>query len=208
MKKSASLVALLMVAVMLCACGTGSDLSSDNSSASFTLGKVVDNQYTNEFLGITCTLDEQWTFYTDEQIKKVNNITADMLDEDIAAQLENANFVYDMMASSESGASVSVNIENLGLSGVAMTAETYLSMQIDTLKTSLEQMGFSNVVIENKTYDFAGNSEEGVYVHASVNGVIFEEAVVVLKRGMRFANISVGTVGGDIDSILAMFEAL
>lgn len=208
MKKSASLVALLMVVVMLCACGTGSDLPSDNSSASFALGKVVDNQYTNEFLGITCTLDEQWTFYTDEQIKEVNNITADMLDEDIAAQLENANFVYDMMASSESGASVNVNIENLGLSGVAMTAETYLSMQIDTLKTSLEQMGFSNVVIENKTYDFAGNSEEGVYVHASANGLTFEEAVVVLKRGMRFANISVGTVGGDIDSILAMFEAL
>lgn len=208
MKKSASLVALLMVVVMLCACGTGSDLSSDNSSASFALGKVVDNQYTNEFLGITCTLDEKWTFYTDEQIKEVNNITADMLDEDIAEQLENANFVYDMMASTESGASVSVNIENLGLSGVAMTAETYLSMQIDSLKTSLEQMGFSNVVIENKTYDFAGNSEEGLYVHASVNGVTFEEAVVVLKRGMRFANISVGTVGGDIDSILAMFEAL
>ena len=62
MKKSASLVALLMVAVMLCACGTGSDLSSDNSSTSFALGKVVENQYTNEFLGMSWTLDEQWTF--------------------------------------------------------------------------------------------------------------------------------------------------
>lgn len=208
MKKTVSLVALLMVVVMLCACGTGNDLSSGNSSASFALGKVADNQYTNEFLGITCTLDEQWTFYTDEQIKEVNNITADMLDEDIAEQLENANFVYDMMAASESGASINVNIENVGLSGVAMTAETYLSMQMDTVKTGLEQMGFSDVVIENKTYDFAGNSEEGLYIHASVNGVTFEEAVVVLKRGMRFANISVGTLDGDIDSILAMFEAL
>lgn len=207
MKKTVSLVALLLAVVMLCGCGAGSS-NGDDTSAPFEMGKVAGNQYTNNFLGITCTLDEQWTFYTDEQIKEANDIATDMMGEDIAEQLENARIVYDMMASSQSGASVSVNIENMSLSGLVVTAEAYLSSQMDSVKTGLEQMGFSDVTVENKTYEFAGNSEEGLYIRASVNGVIFEEAIVALKRGMRFANISVGTVGGDLDSILALFKAV
>jgi hypothetical protein len=218
MKKIISVAVAFMFAVMLCACGDVNDVSnvssddsnsiSDNSSASFETGKVLDNKYTNKFLGVGCTLDSQWTFYTDEQIKEANNITTDMMDDDIKKQLENANIVYDMMAASESGATVNINIEKLGVGGAFTDVETYLSAQTDELKSALEQLGLSNVTTEIKTFDFAGSSEKGIYVHASIEEVIFEEAIITLKRGTRFANITVATPNGDLNSILDKFYAI
>ena len=218
MKKIISVVVSLMLAATLCACTNGNDSTnsgsdygnniSNNSSDPFEMGKVSGNKYSNEFFGIGCTLDSQWTFKTDEEIKEANNITIDMLDDEIKSQLENAAIVYDMMATSESGSSININIESIGVSGVLTTVESYLSSQTDPLKAALEQVGLSDAVIENKTYDFAGSSEKGLYIHTSINQVTFEEAIIVLKRGTHFANITVATTSGDLNSILASFYAI
>ena len=218
MKKIISITVSLILAVMLCSCGLGNssinsttddsgDVSKD-SSVSFEMGKVSDNKYSNNFLGIGCTLDSQWVFKTDEEIKEANNITFEMLDDDMREQLENANIVYDMAASAEDGSSININIENLGVGGSLKSAESYLSSQIDSLKTALEQIGLTDVAIEIKDFDFSGKSEKGLYVNALANGIVFEEAIIVLKRGMRFANIAVATTTGNLNSILASFHAI
>lgn len=218
MEKLISVAVSLMLAVMLCSCGLGnnptnsgnndnSDISND-SSDSFEVGKVSENKYSNGFLGIGCILDSQWVFKTDEEIKEVNNITLDMLDDDIKAQLENAKIVYDMMATAENGSTININIENLGVGGALKTVESYVSPQIDSLRTALEQMGLTDVSIEIKNFDFAGKSEKALYVHALANGIVFEEAVIVLKRGTRFANITVATTEGNLPDILANFYAI
>ena len=218
MKKFISVAVSLMLAVMLCSCGLESDLTnsdtsyssdiSNNSSVSFEVGKVSGNKYTNKFLGIGCTLDSQWVFRTDEQIKEVNNIAFDMLDDDMKEQLENATIVYDMMAMAENGASININIENLGAVGAFKSVESYISPQMDSLKAALEQVGLTDVSIEIRTFDFAGKSEKGMYVHAMANGNVFEEAIIILKCGTRFANITIATTKEDLESILSYFYAV
>ena len=36
------------------------------------MGTVSGGTYTNRFAGISCTLDDSWYFYTDEQIDELN----------------------------------------------------------------------------------------------------------------------------------------
>lgn len=77
-----------MLAVMLCSYGivinlsNSDEVSSEKFSVSFKLAKAH-NKYVNEFSGINCSLDAQWIFYADEQLREINNITYDMLDENI-----------------------------------------------------------------------------------------------------------------------------
>ncbi|MDD6284101.1 MAG: hypothetical protein PUB05_01920 [Firmicutes bacterium] len=217
MKRILSVAVLLMLTLTLCACGKGSKTPSDSnngqstsskSESTFEMGTVTGNQYSNKFLGIGCTLDSDWTFSTDEQIRETNSISTDLLDEEMQSQLENASIVYDMMATCSNGDSININIENLGISGALATAETYINSQTDSLKTALEQIGLSDVVIDNKTFDFAGSSEKGIYVSGTINGVKLEEAIIVLKRGTRFANVTVTTINGSINDIIAQFRAL
>jgi hypothetical protein len=50
----------------------------------FSMGKATGSTYHNDFLGLSCTLPGDWMFYTDEQMKQLNNITGDILDKDLA----------------------------------------------------------------------------------------------------------------------------
>ena len=65
---------------------TSSDeTSSDDSSASndFSIGNVKSRVYVNEFIGICYKLDDGWTFYDDDQIKALNNITMDVVGDEL-----------------------------------------------------------------------------------------------------------------------------
>lgn len=179
------------------------------ASNSYALGEVLGGVYTNSFLGIGCELDEDWTFATDEEILETNNIAFGMLDGDVKELLENAAIVYDMMAKDSNGTrTINVNVENLGINGNLMSVEDYLSPQIGLLKEALEDMGMTEVTIGADIFNFAGNTENGIYISGKISGVDFEEVVITLKRGGRFANITIGTYYGDLAEIMSCFFPL
>ena len=51
-----------------------------------SMGKTESNVYKNDFLGISCALSSDWVFYTDEQIRELNNFAADAAGEEFEAQ--------------------------------------------------------------------------------------------------------------------------
>lgn len=75
MKKLAALALALLMTLSLAACGSQKD---DQAGGAVTpgvtddavpdMGTVSGGTYTNRFAGISCTLDDSWYFYTDEQI--------------------------------------------------------------------------------------------------------------------------------------------
>ena len=154
MKKAACLFLAVIMLTGLCGClaenGTddvrGNVVSGNNSQNAqepeLSLGKTENNTYNNEFLGLSCTLPSDWVFYTDEQILELNNIIGDVLGEEIAQQLKNANVIYDMVASSQTeGSSLNVTLEKLSaVQMINLDIKQALEAQFDTMKSSYQNM--------------------------------------------------------------------
>jgi hypothetical protein len=80
----------------------------------FTLGTVEGNVYENTFIGIGCTLGSDWTYYSDEKIREINNAAASLAGEEFRQMMANATVVYDMYAAhSNQINTVVVNLEKV-----------------------------------------------------------------------------------------------
>lgn len=226
------LAILLAAAMMMCftACGFGrvmdaideiqdgntvsqsifDDFDDAEPDAEFSLGSNDGSVYRNEFLGIGFNLPEGWTFYTDEQIRELNNIATDALEGDIAEQLENSSVIYDMQASDQGGSNVNVNLEKMSLSNsIIHDAESYVSESIGGIEEALKQLGFSEVISEITTTYFAGEERTAIEIVCTGEGIELYEKVVVMEVGRYIACVTAATVNeNNADDILSNFYSL
>ena len=98
-KKLAALALALLMSLSLAACGSQKD---DQAGGAVTpgvtgdavpdMGTVSGGTYTNRFAGISCTLDDSWYFYTDEQIDELNGFVRESTsDEELKTRLESSS---------------------------------------------------------------------------------------------------------------------
>jgi hypothetical protein len=175
------------------------------------LGTVEGNTYTNAFLGITATLDENWAFATDEEMAQLRGMTADaMTDESIAEMLETSGAIMDMYAMDTEGRTLNIMLENLNiLQTIAVTEKSYVEATVGQLPGALEGMGFEDATAEVTELTFAGETHAAIKVHAKIVGVDFYETLVVVKRGNYIACITAGSFAEDTtDGVLALFSGL
>lgn len=224
MKKFLCLFLSIMMLISLFGCFGGNepddvrgDISGETGAQStgsneekpeFSLGTATNNTYTNAFLGMSCTLPAEWVFYTDEQILEINNIVGDVVDEDIAERLENADIIYDMFATYETeGSSINVNLEKLSaLQLISLDIKQILEAQIDTIKTAYENMGYTdtNVAYEKITVD--GKEFDGLTITAKILGIDFYATIFAFAKGNYLANVSICSIETDkTDAILSYF---
>ncbi len=179
--------------------------------APFSLGSVSENKYTNEFLGVTASFSDKWTFMSEEEMKELNKITEELLPEETLKQLESAEVIQDMQGTnSATGASVGVNFENLKLLGtLSLNEEKYLSAQTDAVKESLSQMGLQNLSVEVVDVTFAEREAKALRVEATLSGMNFYEYVVAVKEGSYMANITVAGMSDDeLKGIIGLFKPI
>ena len=215
-----SLLAILML-LSLCACGSTSDSTdirgeiiggntvpvatdpveteSPEKEPAFSFGKAANNTYKNDFLGIGCTLPEDWAFYSEQQILEMNNIVGEYLDEDAAMLMANANIIYDMMAIKESdGSSVSVNLEKLTAAQLdALDVKALLEAQIEIIEITYANMGYSDVQIVSEKVTVDGKEFDSLHITANIQGVSFYTTAFAFPKGDYLANVSVGSMGED-----------
>lgn len=125
-KKLAALALALLMTLSMAACGSQKD---DQAGGAVTpgvtgdavpdMGTVSGGTYTNRFAGISCTQDDSWYFYTDEQIDELNGFVRESTsDEELKARLESSSSVQDMYAASTDGLmTINVVFTNMGLLG-------------------------------------------------------------------------------------------
>ncbi|MGM9669404.1 MAG: hypothetical protein ACI3VZ_06575 [Faecousia sp.] len=211
------LAMILVLAMILCvtACADKDDLrgqvSNNPTETDFSLGSTSGGTYENKFIGIGCTLDENWVYYTDEEILQLNQLTADALDENLAEELEDASSIYDMFAQNvDTGATINVNMENLGLLyGSLLSPSEYADHAMPKLTPALESMGFTDIQLEKTTCTFAGEERTAIRIVGQYNGYPLYEQLVCFKAGNYMAVISVSILGEDAtDEILGAFYAL
>ena len=224
MKQNFKLIPIMLSIVMvlsLTACGNkdirgsvDSNNNAENSEApiaeevTYESGSTTGGVYTNEFIGIGCELDENWTYYNDAELSELNGLVSDALsDEELAEMLENSKTVYDMFALADEGlTTINVVIENIGvINGATMDENDYIEKSLELTKSGLESMGFTNVSAEKATMEFAGVERAGIAIVGEYSGAPVYEKMVCIKIGNYMADITVCSFNEDITAKLMSF---
>lgn len=149
------------------------------------LGTTDSNTYTNKFLKLRCTLGSDWEFYTDEEIRELNQLTQDSLSDQYAEMVKNADTLQDMYAiNNETGETVNITISKMSLfAGAVLTTEDYADMAIPQLGPALESAGMTDVQVSKDTISFTGEDTTVLRITCKVDGYDLFETMAVLKRG-------------------------
>ena len=220
MKKFLCLFLTVMILVSFVGCQNGSNddvrgqisgetLNQNTDEPEFELGKSENNIYNNNFLGLSCTLPKEWIFYTDEQMLEINNIVGEIVDDKVAEQLQKANVFYDMFATVPAeGSSINVTMEKLNiLQATALNIKATLEAQIGTLKSTYENMGYTDVNISYQKITVDNKEFDSLKIIAKVQGISFYTTMFAFKKSNYMANVSIGSLQADeIQAILSYFK--
>ena len=206
MKKLFAVVLVVALLLSFTACG-----KKDEPKKEFSRG-VIESTYENEFLGLGVTLDENWEFYTDEQIAALYGLTNELFGDDFEEYLKNATVIYDMHVANKVDASnMNVNFEKLSALGDVQTAnmEVFVSSIMPTVVNSLETIGCTDVSYELCDSTIGDKTFEGAKTKATLSGLQLYQTVVCIKCDGYIANISVTSYLEDTtDSIISCFYTL
>ncbi len=228
-----ALLAALLLTFALTACGSQNNSqaggnvipgTSDNAGgqvqtpapsaaddAAATLGSVNGGTYTNSFAGISCTLDDSWLFYTDEQIAELNGFVVDGTDnEELKKRLEESSSIQDMYVSSTDGLmTMNVTFVNMGLMGKTVTPQDVAELSAEQIPAALESYGLSDVTAKVTAVDFAGQKNvPAVAVSGTMQDVPMYELVVCLKAGNYSFTVTLCSFTEDMTAdMAALFSA-
>lgn len=188
------------------------DKDDDSDEGEFVFGVQEDNVYENEYLGIGCELDDEWTFLTEEEINEANNVAADVYDntEAIEYALENNVTLYDVMASADMGLrNFNITVTNLEkVVGYNGKGEKYIDDGISNLKTLFESIGAENVSVEADEIEFLGEDCKCAYIQQTVQGMEFYQLAVYFVKDNYVVNITSTVVeeGTEADILDAFYK--
>ncbi|MBQ2896955.1 MAG: hypothetical protein IJE46_01345 [Clostridia bacterium] len=174
-----------------------SDISSDTnlSTEEFSLGNITGNVYKNDFIGISYKLDENWTFYNDEQIKELNNITVDMAGDEVEELVKNATIVYDMCATDgDQLNNIIINLEKVSNRKLfSLNIEENLKTLVPILMDGSKNMGYENIDYEIIDVEVDGKMLDALHTTAEINGVNMYQTMFQKKCNGYLASITITT---------------
>lgn len=135
-------------------------------------GKVTNDTYENSFLGIGCTL-EGWHYYTDEELKGVNQRTKEALSDEFDDLIDQSISI--MMAEQPGGMqNTNIQIQNIKnyvsiyeTTGIQKVAEYSMS----GFKLTLEAAGFTDIQLEVSEQTVGGKTFTCVVGQYKMKGV-------------------------------------
>ena len=210
------LIALMLVAMTACTqpdpTPTPTVPTTTTPKESPLVGSYSNNVYTNEFLGITCQLNADWTVFNEEQLAQLAGLTADLMDnEAMKEQMEKGTAVYAFYGQAQGGqVNMNIVLERLNLiNGILLDEKGYVDIAKDQLVKSLESVGLENVTAEIVTLQFAGAEHAGIRIHGTMQGVDLYETIACVKNGNYIASVVAASVGTDTTAdLLALFKPL
>ncbi len=213
MKKVLCLLLAAIMVISFCGCGKNvrGDINGGESSQNepeFSLGKSTNNTYNNDFLGLSCTLPAEWTFYSDKQILELNNVVEDAVGDDVAERLKEANIIYDMYATNTAdGCNMNINLEKLNAVQILnLNIKETLEAQIDAIKSGFQNMGYTDINVNYQKVKVGGKEFDALKLTAKIQGIDFYSTIFTFRKSNYLANITVGSIQTDkTDTILGYF---
>lgn len=195
------LICLLAVSMVLAMAGC--DLPSflnmeeiiPTTPKELSLGTVSGSKYESEFIGIGYTLPSGWSFYTEDQIKEMNQYVEDKADQNYLDLIKNADIVYDMMATSSAGTdNVLVTLEKKPAATLdKIDLKQSLETSFKAFKTSFENMGYRNISHEITTVTIDGKGFDAMHINATYGGMKMYQTCIVIKCNGYLATIAFTT---------------
>lgn len=185
------------------------DEEEDKEEKEFAFGVTNNKQYRSDFIGVSCTIPEDWDFFDEESIKELNDIALDAIDEDIAEKLKNANVIYDMYASNAGTAdNVNINLEKIPSYMLSnLDVEEVLKKQFTTIEQSLESAGASVDEIKYIEIEVDGQKFDGISIDSTLLGTKLYQKMIALNRGNYLVYITATSYDASgTDEILSFFN--
>ncbi len=167
------LIALALLTTLLLLC-----LISCAPAKPITRGTIEENVYTNADLGITFTKPSGWTFYSDEQIREITQISIEEILKDDQYDPEKMTYVMDFMAADIQGNNVNLSIESLNFLGKTMTEEKYIEKSKETLN---EQDTLTYTFSDTAEVTLAGTTFSRLTATATYQTVSMTQYIYVKK---------------------------
>ncbi len=190
------LLIIASLTLILCSCGEDKRIAR---------GSITDNVYKNESLDITFTAPNGWTFYTDEQLAEMMNVTKDVLKNEELFDAEGVANAIDFMAIETATANnINLAVENLKRSGNSkMTIEEYLEHSKKQINEQVEDMTYTFTDTGKAT--ISGDEYTTMKASCTINGITLTQYFYVRKVNYYMVSITATTNNG---MSAASFEAL
>lgn len=204
MKKLLAILLCIAMLTALTACGDNEipeTLRGEQSTQKeFALGQTSGLNYENQFIGIGCTLSSDWTFYTDAQIRQLNNQTADLAGDVYEDLMANTNMVYDMWAKNANNTdSINVILEKSTVATVEnFDFQKNYELVFPSMKQGFENMGYTDIQYTFQTISLDGKTLSGVLTTANYGyGTMYQKQFAVPCDNGYIATVTVSAF--DID---------
>ena len=169
--------------------------------AALAVRGVTDGKaYVNEYLNLKIALPKGWTFYTDEQIAQVNNITAESLAKtDFADLIAQSGQFIDMLCSDVSGNNI-----NFVIQPRQSLLDSYTDLQIfqlseQTFTTQMKAAGMEMLYYDPMIAQISGEDHDVLHMVLDISGTNVEEFQLWFREGGDYMGILTITLVGDTD---------
>ena len=145
-----------------------------------SLGRMEGGVYTNSYVGFSCALDENWTFYSAEELQQIPyNIAGMMEGSELGAALEGVQQFTDMMAENVNDlTTMNVLYQKLSmqerLAYAVLTEEEIIDAtlgQKDMIVEAYETAGMTVISMEKTTVTFMGEERTAIKGEFTVQDV-------------------------------------
>ncbi len=204
MKKTLALLLALVMVLSFAACS-----SNDEEKLDHIRGTVDGSVYTNDVAGISFTAPDGWAYLSDDELAALYNLSAsELLPEETAEALEETDMVYDMYCQNpNTGASININFENIGLVyGKLLDEQSYMEISQTNLEESLSGSGMEVTSCELITANVNGKDVPciDIVINMTGYGIDLYEKIFVKKVGDFMGCITIGALTEEeLDQIIA-----
>lgn len=192
MKKIIAMLMAVLMLMGLCACS-----AEPEEEFVPARGKVEGNVYKNEAFGISFTAGEDWYYYSDEEIAAAMGIVAEeIFTDEYAESVSEIEIIYDMYCGSfETGETVNVNYENLGIIyGTVLDEKGYLEAAVAQFDSQMEGSGITFPKKEIGTVLIDGKEVPCLHVVMEYYGISIYETIAVKKCGDWMGVVTVASL--------------
>lgn len=153
--------------------------ATEATDATVELGDMMGGVYTNAYGGFACSLDENWQYYTAEELQDLSDLTQEKLqDTDLSEQTGKFDQITDMMAENYTDlTTININYTRLSASerlGFALMSEEQLIdttlQQKDLLVQTYAQAGIDVTSMEKTQVTFLGENHFAIHTAGSIEG--------------------------------------
>lgn len=177
MKKLLSFILTLAIVALTVCSGVTAFAASDTQS-NMSLGSIEDGVYSNEYAGIACALNENWLYYSAEELQALpDNISELFADTELADQIADSTVIVDMQAENALELlSININFTKLSiaqrLAHALLSEEDFIDATLQTQKdmmiTAYAQNGILVSSMEKVSVSFLGKQHFALKTQAVI----------------------------------------